>query len=181
MICETLLRSSISTYYCVSNEILFCAQRCCPLFSSIWRRASVMRRLCLLLTWKFLKWMRGMQTSQTWTMVSFDHCCNINTHKVSDDSRALYELCWTRECVSRPWHTADLFKTKHVTLICLVAVLRSCLVCIGLDSVLVGKLSELSHLSSWANRVSEALLSHLNDTNPLRAVATAPGAGINLH
>lgn len=42
----------------------------------------------------------------------------------------------------------------------------------------VGKLSELSHLSSWANRVSEALLSHLNDTNPQRAVATALVQGL---
>lgn len=67
---------------------------------------------------------------------------------------------------------------KHVTPLCLVTVLRRCLVCVGLDSVLVGKLSELSHLSSWANRVSEALLSHLNDTNPLRAVATAIVQGL---
>lgn len=67
---------------------------------------------------------------------------------------------------------------KHVSLLCLVTVLRSCLVCAGLDSVLVGKLSELSHLSSRANRVTEALLSHLNDTNPLRAVATALVQGL---
>lgn len=67
---------------------------------------------------------------------------------------------------------------KHVTPLCPVILLRSCLVCIGLDSVLVGKLSELSHLSSLANRVSEALLSHLNDTNPPQAVATALVQGL---
>lgn len=85
-------------------------------------------------------------------------------------------LC--RESVFLLLHSAHHLKMKHVALLCLVTVLRSCLVCAGLDSVLVGKLSELSHLSSRANRVTEALLSHLNDTNPLRAVATALVQGL---
>lgn len=65
-----------------------------------------------------------------------------------------------------------------MTVLCLVTVLISCLVCTGLDFVLVGKLSEVSHLSCRANRFSEALLSHLNDPNSQRAIATALVQGL---
>lgn len=121
----------------------------------------------------------------TWTtVVSFGHLHNVTAYKdkewlmihknelVTPHSAGLGRLF---PC---PYTLHILYKWSTWPALRLVTVLRSCLVCAGLDSVLVGKLSELSHLSSWANRVSEAPLSHLNDTNPLRAVATALVQGL---
>lgn len=110
-------------------------------------------------------------------------CNKYQAHKIADGSHAVFMnyllLILSDPAVSICALTLCSSSSKlSMWLLCLVTVLRSCLVCIGLDSLLVGKLSELSHLSSWANRVSEALLSHLNDTNPPRVVATAVVQGL---